>query len=88
VSFKNNNMAKKETIVVKDLRVKVTYTVGYGNVEMPKSMYKKLLKAAEKGDSMAMGDIDDSMSWLLDNIQERDAYSWEAEIEDISEHKV
>jgi len=51
-------------------------------------MYKKLLKAAEKGDSMAMGDIDDSMSWLLDNIQERDAYSWEAEIEDISEHKV
>jgi hypothetical protein len=83
-------MAKKETIVVKDLQVKVTYTVGYGNVEMPKSIYKALLETAEEGDCIEMGEMDkeELCSWLQANVKEKDCYNWEAEIEDISEHKV
>lgn len=85
-------MTKKNTIIVKDLQVKVTYTVKYGNVEIPKSMYKKLLKAAEESNYIEMGGIGvdeaDMCSWLQANVDEADCYNWEAEIEDISEHKV
>ena len=83
-------MAKKATIVVKDLQVKLTYTVRYGNVEMPKSIYKALLETAENSDYIEMDgmDKDGLVSWVQANVKEDDCYKWEAEIEDISEHKV
>jgi hypothetical protein len=83
-------MAKKKTIVVKDLQVKVTYTIGYGDIKMPKSIYKALLKTAEESGTIQMGGLDKDglFSWLQDNTREEDCYKWEAEIEDISEHKV
>jgi hypothetical protein len=72
--------------VVENLTVQVTYRVGLGGVDMPKKVYKQLVKAAKNGDSIdpSLMEYSDVGEWLVDNIKERDCMDWQAEIEDIS----
>lgn len=75
-------------MTVKDLSVKVTYRVGLGNVEMPKKVYKQILKAAENSKELDPTMMDkqyqEAANWLTENIKERDCMDWEVEIEDVS----
>lgn len=72
--------------IIEDIRVKVTFTVGVGNVEATNAVAKKLKSMHENGDTLEMSDIDrtGTREWLLDNIKEDDAMTWEAEIEDLT----
>lgn len=72
-------------ITVKDLTVKVSYKVGYGDVEMPQKVYDQLIEAEENGDEIEMEGMSkypDAYEWLSNNIRERDCMEWSAEIED------
>jgi hypothetical protein len=70
---------------IKDLTVKVTYEVGLGDLEMPKEVYKQLLRASERGDDIKMNSMKYSSaeSWLSENIRERDCMEWKVEIIDL-----
>ena len=72
-------------MIVKDLKLKVSYRVGYGGVEMPREVYDQLVEAQENGDEIEMGGISkypDAFEWLSNNIKERDCMDWSAEIDD------
>ena len=66
---------------IKDLRVTVKYTVGYGNLEVPDDVYEQLMNNSEF--SCTDFDRGEAMDWLADNIREEDAMDWEYEIDDI-----
>lgn len=71
---------------IEDLRVKVTYTVGLGDIEAPKAVVDQLKKAAEKWKEIDMdefGEYEDASQWLQHNIRERDSMEWSVEIEDL-----
>lgn len=68
---------------VKQLTVKVTYTVGLGDFDMPEDIYNKLVEASENFKTIDGESIDDVSEWLGDNIKERDAMEWSFEIEEI-----
>lgn len=58
---------------VKDfiVRVKVTYRVGLGDVEMPQKVYDQILEAEENGDVIDISDprkYADAVDWLNDNL--------------------
>lgn len=68
---------------IKDITVKVTYTVGFSDVEVPDKVYNDLIK---QFDENAFGEVpEDSIAfeWISDNIRENDAMEWEYEIEDL-----
>jgi hypothetical protein len=73
--------------LVKDLTVKVTYSVGLGNIEMPDIVHQQLLKAFEKGheiDSVSYRkEYQEASEWLVENIREKDCFDWEAEITEL-----
>lgn len=66
---------------IKDLRVTVKYTVGYGNVEVPDNVYEQLMCNSE----LTSDDMENSeaIEWLNDNMHEEDAMDWCYEIDDI-----
>lgn len=69
---------------IKDLTVKVTYTVGLGNVEVPNKVYKQLEKMADYGLSIEddySEEYEEAFNWLSMNIKERDCYNWSYEVE-------
>jgi len=73
-------------MIVKDLKVTVTYTVGLGNIDMPEEVYEQLVEANENGskiDPTLMID-EEAEEWISAKISERDCMEWEAEIDDIS----
>lgn len=78
-----------KTIKIDQLTVTVTYTVGYGGVDMPEEVYKQLLKANEKGDDIESvshkKDYQEASEWLTENVKEGDCYDWKAEIRELSE---
>ena len=71
---------------VKDLSVTVKYKVGLGNIKMPEKVYKQIVEAAEKGNTIQGTGLkySDAAEWLSDNIKERDCFEWETEIDDVS----
>lgn len=78
--------------IIKDLRVKATYTVCLSEVEVPDEIYDALRNAYEEGGRVPDPDecccrgndaLAKASEWLSDNIQESDAIDWESEIEDI-----
>lgn len=73
-------------MIVKDLGVKVTYEVGFGDVEMPEDVYKQIVTAAEDGYTIQANDMvyPEASDWLCNNIRERDACDWESDITEIS----
>lgn len=68
---------------INNLTVTVTYTVGIGNIKVPKEEYNDLIKHYDAGlrevpeDSIAA-------KWLANNIKEKDAMDWSYEIDDLN----
>lgn len=69
---------------IKDLTVKVTYTVGLSDVEVPEEVAKQLEQMADYGFSICDSEINkfpEAFEWLSYNISEDDALYWEYEVE-------
>lgn len=68
---------------IKNLTVTVTYTVGLGNIKVPKEVYDDLIEHYDNGSWEV---LEDSIAaeWLADNIKEKDAMSWSYEIDNLS----
>ena len=69
---------------IKDLTVKVTYTVGLGDVEVSDEVFEQLEQMADHGFSICDSEINkfpEAFNWLSDNISEEDALYWEYEVE-------
>lgn len=69
---------------IKDLTVKVTYTVGLSDVEVPEEVAKQLEQMADHGFSICDGEINkfpEAFEWCSENISEDDALYWEYEVE-------
>lgn len=70
---------------IKDLTVKVTYTVGLGNVQVSDEVYEALAHCYDDGGEVTLDGFDDEANvaseWLSDNIREADAMDWEYEVE-------
>lgn len=69
---------------IKDLYVKVTYTVGLGDVEVPDEVFEQLDKMADYGFSVEdceSSKYPEAFDWLAYNIRERDAMGWAYEVE-------
>jgi hypothetical protein len=76
--------------VIKDLNVQVTYRAGLGDVEVSEKVFNGLLKIEnEPFNRMSDDDMNRSkdkemiaaFEWLSYFIKERDAHSWEYEVE-------
>lgn len=72
---------------IKDLSITVTYRVGLKNVDVSDEVYKGLEKISERiiftdneANMTSDKDIIAGYDWLCEHINERDAYSWEHEI--------
>lgn len=67
---------------INNLTVTVTYTVGIGNIKVPKEVYNDLMKHY---DAWLKEVPEDSIAaeWLADNIKERDAMDWRYEIDNL-----
>lgn len=76
------NFKQQQMKLVKDLTVKVTYTVGLGDIEMPEEVYNQITEAGGKCKDIKMHDLEypEAAAWLSENIQESDCMEWEAEI--------
>lgn len=72
---------------IKDLMVKVTYTVSLSDVEVPDEIFDELAKAYDEGGDMSEWDneLENANEWLSDNIRQEDATDWEYEIENFEE---
>lgn len=69
---------------IKDLTVKVTYTVGLSDVEVPEEVAKQLEQMADYGfavEDCESGKYPEAFDWLAYNIRERDAMDWAYEVE-------
>lgn len=70
-------------VPVKELEIKVTYTVTLIDVEIPEEVKKQLLS----GHKLIPNYLDkthQAVEWIIDNIKERDSWQWEAEVENIN----
>lgn len=67
---------------IKNLTITVSYTVGLINIEVPEEVYDDLIKHY---DNNVWEVPDDSIAaeWLADNIEEKEAMSWNYEIDDL-----
>lgn len=72
---------------IKHIDVKVTYSVGIGNIEVPDDVYEDLMNCECReltDDDLSLTDNDvNALEWLKDNIREEDCYNIEFEIEEI-----
>nr|DAV67798.1 MAG TPA: hypothetical protein [Caudoviricetes sp.] len=69
---------------IKNLYVKVTYTVGLEDVEVSDEVYEQLYKMADYGFSVEdceSSEYPEAFDWLSENIKERDAMDWGYEVE-------
>jgi len=69
---------------IKNLYVKVTYTVGLGDVEVSDEVFEQLDKMADYGftvEDYESSKYPEAFDWLSDNIRERDAMDWAYEVE-------
>ena len=69
---------------IKNLYVKVTYTVGLEDVEVSDEVFEQLDKMAEYGFSVEdceSSKYPEAFDWLSYNIRERDAMDWVYEVE-------
>lgn len=68
---------------INNLTVTVTYTVGLGNIEVPKKVYDDLIKHYDN-ESWEVHEDSIAAEWLADNIKEKDAMNWSYEIDDLN----
>lgn len=71
---------------IKNLEVKVTYTVSLSDVEVPDDVYDALSECYEVFGFVSQASMSDAESvasdWLNDNIFQDDSMDWEYEIEE------
>ena len=69
---------------IKDLRVRVIYEVGLGDLDMPSEVYNEIQEADENGDEIdgmsSAGKYLKASEWLGINIKESDCMEWRAEV--------
>ncbi len=73
---------------IKNIEVKMTFTVGLGNYDATAEQIKQLREAFENSTIIRDGHEDkypEAISWLNTYIDSSDAYKWEYEIEDFEE---
>lgn len=74
---------------IKDLTVKVTYTVGLNNVQVSDEVYEALSNCYDKGGEVITDGFDDeeqtASEWISDHVHEADAMDWEYEIKDFND---
>ena len=70
---------------IKNLQVTVKYTAGFENVEVPDDVYEGLMNGCLfDSESLNMSDEENAaIEWMADHISERDAMSWEYEVDDV-----
>nr|DAT70085.1 MAG TPA: hypothetical protein [Caudoviricetes sp.] len=69
---------------IKDLTVKVTYSVGLSDVKVPEEVAKQLEQIADYGFSIYDSEINkfpEAFEWCSENISEDDALYWEYEVD-------
>ena len=71
---------------IKDLTVKVTYTVGLSDVEVNDNIYDALQNLADRGETGCdLVDFDEQVGtafeWRSDHIHEDDAFDWNYEVD-------
>jgi hypothetical protein len=69
---------------IKNLYVKVTYTVGLEDVEVSDEVFEQLDKMADYGFSVEdceSSKYPEAFDWLAYNIREKDAMDWAYEVE-------
>ena len=68
---------------IDNMTLTVTYTVGLNDVEVPDSVYRGLMDNDEldPDDLNLDDDANEALEWLEDHIQERDAMSWNYEVD-------
>lgn len=80
--------------IIKDLKIKVTYVVGLGDVTVPDDVYDALSQFYDEGGEVPMSDecfiqgrkeLGCASEWITDNINESDAMNWEYEITEFEE---
>ena len=72
---------------IKDLMIKVTFTVSLSDIEVPDEVFDELAKAYDEGGNVLELDdeLENANEWLSDNIRQEDAMDWECEIENFEE---
>lgn len=74
---------------IKDLTIKVTYTVGLSNVQVSDEVYEALGNCYDNGGEVTLngfdGEANVASEWLSDHIHEADAMDWEYDIEDFND---
>ena len=72
---------------IKNLQVTVKYTAGFENVEVPDDVYEGLMNGCLfDSESLNMSDEENAaIEWMADHISERDAMSWEYEVDDVQQ---
>lgn len=68
---------------IENLKVTVTYTVEYGDVEVSDEVYEQLTSNREF--SSDDDDNSEAMSWMSDNVHEEDAMDWKFVVDEIDE---
>ena len=73
-------------IMIKSMKVKVTYTLEMGDYTASETVKNRLIEACEKQELLDPNKIQDAETgdWIFDNVNERDALDWEFEIEEIT----
>lgn len=81
--------------IIKDLKVKVAYTVGLGDVTVPDDVYDALSQFYDEGGEVLMSDecyiqgrkeLECASEWINNHIRESDAMDWEYEVTEFEEH--
>ncbi|MBT1285937.1 hypothetical protein [Phocaeicola dorei] len=74
---------------IKDLTIKVTYTVGLSNVQVSDDVYEALSNCYDEGGQVTTDGFDNeeqtASEWLSDHVHESDAIDWEYEIKDFND---
>ena len=70
---------------VDNIRVEVEYVVELSDFEIPQELFEEMedLQGHTIYPSLAQTDCPEVLDWLSENIEEKDAFEWSYEIEEI-----
>lgn len=73
---------------INELTIKVTYTISLQDVHVSEKVYEELLEANNSfkilsPNFVSVNRYSNALDWISDNIEEKDCFEWECEIEEI-----
>jgi hypothetical protein len=69
---------------IKEIRIEVTYTVSYKDVEVSDDFYERLETAYDYGTIIVNSNrYSDVVEWIVDNVKEKDADDWTYKIDEL-----